>query len=104
GCRDNPRVGGIDTVDVRIDLAEVGFERGGQSDRRQIGSPAPERGDLAVGGLPLDPGHDDDLALVEQVVDLFWSDVLDFGFRMYAVGDDASLGASERSGGNPERM
>ena len=41
GGRHDPRVGGEDAVDVAVDLADVGTERGGQRDRRGVGAPRP---------------------------------------------------------------
>ena len=42
------RVGGVDAVDVGVDLAVVGLERGGERDRRGVRAAAAERGDVAV--------------------------------------------------------
>ena len=46
------RVGRIDAVDVGVDLALVGLERGRQRDRRGVGTAASERGDSL--GLRID--------------------------------------------------
>ena len=70
------RIGGVDAVDVGVDLAEVGLERGGQRDGRQVRTAAAERRDLAAGRLPLKAGDDDDVAGVEQTVRFLRRDVL----------------------------
>ena len=54
------RVGRVDAVDVGVDLALVGLERGGKRDARRIGTAAAERGDVAVGIHALEAGDDDD--------------------------------------------
>ena len=93
-------VGGVDAVHIRINLAEVGLQCGGQGDGGQIRAAAAERGDLALGGLALEAGHDDDMAGVQLFVDLSGGDVVDFGFGVDGIGDDAGLGAGERHGGD----
>ena len=53
-------------VDVGVDLADVGLERGGQRDGGGVGSAAAERGDvLAVLADALEPRDEHDQALVE---------------------------------------
>ena len=42
------RVGGVDAVDVGVDLALVGLQRRGERHRRGVGAAAAERGDVAV--------------------------------------------------------
>nr|WP_276602728.1 hypothetical protein [Nannocystis pusilla] len=48
-ARLDPRVGGVDPVDVGQDLADVGLQRRRQRDRRGVGAAAAERGDVAGG-------------------------------------------------------
>ena len=52
--RHHPRVGGVDAVDVGVDVAAVGMDGGRDRDRRRIGAAAAERGDPAglAGGCP----------------------------------------------------
>ena len=50
-----PRVGGEDAVDVGVDLADLGVERGGQRDGGGVGAAAAERGDV-LGVLARRPG------------------------------------------------
>ena len=40
GVGDDARVGGVDAVDVGVDLAHVGVQRGGQRDRGRVGAAA----------------------------------------------------------------
>ena len=59
----DPRVGGEDAVDVGVDLADLGPERGGQRHRGGVGAAAAERGDvLGVLADALEAGHDRDRA------------------------------------------
>ena len=59
GVRDDPRVGGEDAVDVGVDLADVGAQRGGQRDGGGVGAAAAERGDvLGVLADALEAGDD----------------------------------------------
>ena len=87
------RIGGINSIDVRVNLAKVSLQRCRECNRRQIGAAATERGDLAILRLALETGDDDDVARVERVVNLLGRDVVDLRLRVNAIGDDASLGA-----------
>ena len=46
GVGHDPRVGGEDAVDVGVDLADVGAQRGGQRDRGGVRAAAAQRGDV----------------------------------------------------------
>ena len=59
---DDVRIGGVDAVDVGVDLADVGLERGGDRDAGGVGAAAAERGDVAVLVDALEAGDDGDLA------------------------------------------
>jgi hypothetical protein len=88
--------GGEDTVDVAVDLAHVGVERGGQGDRGGVGAAAAERGDvLGVLADALEPGDDRDVPGVEGGLDPARGDVDDAGLAVDGVGDDAGLAAGE---------
>ena len=54
--RDDPRVGGVHAVDVGVDLAHLGAERGRDRDRGGVGAAPPERRDVAVGRDALEAG------------------------------------------------
>ena len=65
--RHDARVGREDAVDVAVDLADVGVERGGERDGGRVGAAAAERRDVAgVAVEALEAGDDDDRALVER--------------------------------------
>src|SRR5690606_34076894 len=70
GGGDDARVGGVDAVHIGEDLAEIRLEGGGEGDGGKVGPAAAEGGDLALGGLALEAGDDDDVAGVEQAVNL----------------------------------
>ena len=97
-ARHNARVGRVNAVHVRINLAQVRFQRRGQRNGGQIGTAAAQRGDLAFRRLALETGDDDDVALVQQVMDVLGRDVLNFRLGVNAVGDDARLRAGQRNG------
>ena len=93
----DPRVGGEDAVDVGVDLAHLGTERGRQRHRGGVGRAAAERGDvLGVLGDALEAGHDGDVAGPDGVLDPARRDVDDLGLAVRGVGDHAGLGAGER--------
>lgn len=100
GLREYAGVGGVDAVDVSVDLAEVSADSGGDGDGGKVGSSASERGKSTVLGLPLEAGDDDNVAGVQKLVNLLWGDVLNPSFGVDAVGLDAGLGAGERDSGN----
>jgi 2-polyprenyl-6-hydroxyphenyl methylase/3-demethylubiquinone-9 3-methyltransferase len=102
--RHDARVGGVNAVHVRVNLAEVGLERGGKRNRRQIRTAAAQRRDLAFRRLALEAGHDDDIARFEQFVDFLRRDVVNPGLGMNHVGDDARLRAGERHRGHVQRV
>ena len=101
--RDDPRVGGEDAVDVGVDLADVGLERGRERDGRGVGAAAAEGGDLlGVGRDALEAGDDDDVAVADRLGDPAGRDVDDLGLAVHRVGDHAGLRAGERAGGEAE--
>ena len=94
--RHDARIGGINAVHVRVNLAEVGLERRCQRDGRQIRTAAAQRRDLAFRRLALETGDDDNVALFQKLVNFLWRDVVNFGLGVDHVGDDARLRAGER--------
>ena len=100
GSMEDAGVGGVDAVDVGVDLAEVGADGGGDGNGGKVGAAAPKRGEAPVLGLPLESGDDDHLAGVQELVNLFGGDILDSGFGVNTVGLDAGLGAGEGDGGD----
>ena len=96
------RVAGVNAVHVRKNLAKVRADGGGQGDGRQVAAAAAERGDLPGGGLTLEAGDDDDVAVVERVVDLLGGNVGDLCLRVNTVRHDARLRAGQRQRLRPE--
>ena len=103
-ARHDARVGGVNAIDVRVNLAKVGLERRGQGDGRQVRTAAAQRGDLPFGSLSLKTGDDDHVALIEQLMDLLGGDVLNLGLGVNAIGDDARLRAGQRHGRDIQGM
>ena len=64
---DDARVGRVHALDVGVDLAHVGAERGRERDRGRVGAAAAERRDVVVGGDALEAGDDHDLAGLERL-------------------------------------
>src|SRR5690606_20552911 len=65
GFGDDARIGGVDAIDVGIDLALVGFQRRSQRHAGGVGAATAERGDVAVLVHTLEACNDHDLAFVE---------------------------------------
>jgi len=95
GSLHDARISGVNAIDVRVDLAEIGLDRRRQRDGRKVGTAAAERGDLPLAGLPLEAGDNHDVATIEQLVDALRRDVLNFGLGVNAIGDDARLRAGQ---------
>ena len=99
------RVGGEDAVDVGVDLADVGVQRGGQRDGGGVRPAAAQRGDvLAVLADALEAGDQHDQALVQRVPQPARGDVDDLGVAVGAGGDHAGLRPGERPGLRAQRV
>ena len=61
----DPGIGGVDAVHIRIDLAGVGPENGGERNGGGVGAAPAEGRDVVVLIDALEAGDDDDLALVQ---------------------------------------
>jgi hypothetical protein len=91
------RIGGVNAVDVSVDLALVGLERRGKRDAGRVRAAAAERGDTTVGRDALEAGdHRDDagLAVLDQTRAI---DLLDARLHMRRVGLDRHLPAGIRA-------
>ncbi len=105
GERHHAGVGGEDAVDVAVDLADIGLKGGGEGDGGRVGPAATERGDVAgVAVEPLEPGDDDDGALVERLAEAHGRHVDDACRTVRGVGDHARLAAGEGAGLEPHRV
>ena len=93
--RHDARIGGVDAVDVGVDVAAVGADGGRHRHRRGVGAAAAERGD-APGLLvqALEAGDDRDLLAFAEAPDDFGAvDVEDAGRGMRVRGQDRQLPA-----------
>ena len=79
---DDARIGGVDAVDVGVDVAAVGLQPRRDGDRRRVGAAAPERGDAAVLADPLETGDDRDRARFQCFVEGGRFDRLDPGIAV----------------------
>ena len=95
GILHDTRIGRIDAIDIGINLASVGPEHGGEGDGGRVGTASAEGGDVVMFIHALEPGDDDDLALVERLDYPVGRDVADAGLGVKAIGDDADLSARE---------
>ncbi len=97
--RHHPRVGGVDAVDVGVDVAAVGLDRGRDRDRRGVRPAAAKRGDAA--GLEVDAlearDHRHLVALLEPLEQLLAVDVENARGGMGIRGGDRQLPALPRA-------
>src|SRR5207302_3678868 len=92
------RVGRIDTVDIRIDVATVGADGGGNRDCAGIRAAAAEGRQAVVGANPLETGDDGDLPLGQPFDQPLALDILDARRAVAAVGANRDLPALPRTG------
>ena len=105
GAGHDAGVGGVDTVDVGVDVAQVRLHRDGDGHRAGVGAAAAQRGDAVALGLDaLEAGDDGDLALLEAGADLVAGDVLDARHAVRIVGDDGDLPALPGARGDAHRL
>ena len=93
--RHDPRIGGVDAVDVGVDLAAGGPEHGRQRHGRRIRAAAAQSRDVVVFVDALKSGDDHDLAVAERLDHALGGDVSDACLGVKAVGDEPDLGAGE---------
>ena len=102
GLRNEARVGREDALDVGVDLARVGSERGRERDRGGVRAAPAERRHLVRGRDALEAGDEHDRALGERFVDPPRADLEHLRACVVGVGDDARLRAGERDRGVAE--
>ncbi len=100
--RADARIGRVDPRDVRVDLAPLRPQRGGQRHRGRVAAAATERRHIVVVRDALEPGDDDDLPGGELAVDAGGLDAGDAGAAVDGVRLDAGLRAGEADGVHPE--
>src|SRR5690606_37166238 len=88
-----PRVGGVDTVHIGVDLAFVRLQRRRQGHASGIGAATTEGGDIAVGIHTLEASNNHHLARVQLAPQPGFIYMLDACLAEGAVGLDAHLGA-----------
>ena len=105
-ARLDPRIRRVDAVDVGVDVAAVGGDRGRDGHGRCVRSAAAQRGDAA--GVLVDAleagDHCDFPALDEAAHQFAPIDLADAGAAMGVVGVDRNLPALPRSGRHPDRL
>ena len=99
GGGDDARVGGEQAVDVRVDLAHVGVEGGGQRHGGGVGAAAAQRGDVLDLVDALEAGDDGDGPHLDGAGDALGDDADDGGAPVPGVGQDPGLGAGVGAGG-----
>ncbi len=87
------RVGGVDAVDVGIDIAAVGLDRSRNRNRRRVGAAATQGGDAVVVGQALKAGNDGDRASAHRGKQLVGIDCADPRLGMGIIGVDRHLPA-----------
>ena len=102
GRRYDPRIGSIDAIDVRVDIAAIRVERRCEGDGRCVGAAAAERCDPVVRANALEAREDGNLTLLEAVDDLIGLDVLDPGLAMHAIGPERQLPGEPGAGVDPD--
>src|SRR5690606_12468717 len=93
GLVDHARVGGIDTVDIGVDLALIGLQRRRQRHGGGIGAATTKGGDIAVGVNALETGHHDHTTGIQVLAHLVLVDLLDTRLHVRVVSEDRDLGA-----------
>ena len=84
--RYDARVGGINTINVGVDLALVSFHSCSDCYRTCIASAASECGDIVVAVDSLESCNNDDIFLVQLVLQTLGVDLLDTGILMGGFG------------------
>ena len=98
------RIRSEDSIDVGVDLARAGIQRGSQRDRRGVGAAAAEGRDLEVGGDALEAGDHGDLAVAQRLEDALRLDVLDPRPGVLRARANAGLQARERDRRNSHAL
>ncbi len=99
GIRHHARVGGVDAVDVGVDVAAFGADGRRNGDRRGVGAAAAERGDTAGRlVLALEAGDDGDLLVLREALDQLGAvDVLDARRGVRVVRSGSAIASPARS-------
>ena len=87
------RVGGVNAVHIGVDLAFVGFERGGKRHRRCVRAAAPQRGNIARAADALKARHNHHRALRQIGAHFVAVNRFNAGFGVRCVGFHGNLPA-----------
>ncbi|SPA14560.1 conserved hypothetical protein [Cupriavidus taiwanensis] len=98
GVLDHARVGGVDAVDVGVDQALVGLDRGGNGHGRGVRAAAAQRGDVAVVVDALEAGDHHHAAGIEVGQDALVVDRFDAGLGVGRIGLHRNLPAGVADG------
>ena len=101
---DQVRVAGKYAVHISENLAGIGIQCASQRDCSQIRAPATKNRCFSLVRLPLKSGNDDDVILVQEIMDLSWTNVRDFRFCMHAISQDACFRAGHGNSAAAERV
>ena len=96
GFGQEPRVGGVDPIDIGVDFTSIGAQDGGQGDGCGIAAAASQGGDIEFVVDSLEARRDDDLASVKVLADPIRRDRFDASFGIRAIGTDSHLGTGQR--------
>ncbi len=102
--RHHARIGRVDAVHIRVDLAEFRAEQRGQRHRRRVRGPAPERKNLSARINPLKSSDDHDLVVRQLPVDTFTINALNPRPRVYAVRNQPQLPGRQADRMMPRRI
>src|SRR5271166_4169556 len=102
GFRNDTRIAGEDTVDIREDIATVRFERCRKRDGGGIRAAAAERRDPPARPDALKSRHDGDLTSGQSASEPGDIDLLNARLAVHPVGSEWDLPAEPRAGVDPE--
>ena len=102
--RGNARVGRIDAVDIRIDLAHIRVETRCQSDRRRIRTTTTERSDVAIVRETLEACDHHDRTAFELFANAIGLNDLNLRAGEFIIGNDAGLPTGEAHSFMAERL
>ena len=94
-------IGGVDAVDIGIDLALVGLERSRQCNAGGVGSATTQRGDVAFFVDTLKAGHHNHVTGIQVAAHIGFVDAEDACLGVGIIGEDADLRAGVAFGFQP---
>ncbi len=102
GLGDDARIGGVDAVDIGVDVAAVRLEGRRHGHRAGVGAAPAERGDAVVVGDALEAGDHGHLALGQALVQELGLDLLDPGRAVHGRGPNRDLPAQPGAGADAD--